>query len=107
MKYNKFQLQDVSSQECGSLVNHTGNCRGPDRCPIPHSAEAAADKSPLHAAQTLESEVRDIRRSLRQILSRIQNKVKVASYLLRDFLLQEERSRMALEWRIVALVLDR
>lgn len=43
--------------------------------------------------QTVEAEVREIRRYLKQLMSRLQQK--------------EERSKIMLEWKIVALVLDR
>ena len=43
--------------------------------------------------QTLESDVHDIRRNLRALLHRVQ--------------VREERNRVALEWKVVALVLDR
>ena len=81
MKYNKFQMYDMASDGSTSFRNHS-------------RAEATSpDKSPIHMHQSVESDVKEIRRYLRQLLSRIHQK--------------EEKNKVALEWRIVALVMDR
>lgn len=53
----------------------------------------AVDAAPLHLRIAVESDVRDIRRLVRQLLNRVHQK--------------EERNRVAMEWRIVGRVLDR
>ena len=81
MKYNKFQMYDMASDGSTSFRNHS-------------RAEATSpDKSPIHVHQSVESDVKEIRRYLRQLLARIHQK--------------EEKNKIALEWRIVALVMDR
>ena len=72
----------------------------PHPTPDPNTSDRNAQKqSPLHAftgedsQQALEDDVHDIRRNLRALLQRVQ--------------LREERNKVALEWKIVALVLDR
>ncbi len=81
MKYNKFQMYDMTS-DASTPFRHS------------RSSEATSpDKSPIHLHQSVESDVKEIRRYLRQLLSRIHQK--------------EEKNKIALEWRIVALVMDR
>ena len=82
MKYNKFQMYDMAASDGStSFRNHS---RGEATSP---------DKSPIHMHQSVESDVKEIRRYLRQLLNRIHQK--------------EEKNKIALEWRIVALVMDR
>ena len=91
MKYNKFQMYDLKEAASAALSNHAGPGAMP---PGPGQSEATSpDKSPVHLHQSVESDVREIRRYLRQLLGRLHQK--------------EEKARIALEWRIVALVLDR
>lgn len=65
----------------------------------PNAADAtifwqhAIDATPLHVRLTVDSDVRDIRRLVRQLLNRVHQK--------------EERNRVAMEWRVVGRVLDR
>ena len=84
--------------------NNGGSPEAPLFRPPPHepaSCDRLAFKlSPSHSppsadpmTQTLESDVHDIRRNLRALLHRVQ--------------VREERNRVALEWKVVALVLDR
>ena len=81
MKYNKFQMYDMASDGSTSFRNNS-------------RAEATSpDKSPIHVHQSVESDVKEIRRYLRQLLNRIHQK--------------EEKNKIALEWRIIALVMDR
>ena len=82
MKYNKFQMYDLKQDGATSFSNHTSA-----------SNATSPDKSPVHLQQSVESDVREIRRYLRQVLARIH--------------LKEEKNKIALEWRIVALVMDR
>ena len=51
------------------------------------------DKSPVHLHQGVENDVREIRRYLRQLMWRVHQK--------------EDRAKIALEWKVVALVMDR
>ena len=131
MKYNKFQMHDLSeSPPVTANQNHTTTSltsqppndmtspsttmtnvtnglttdrvgepappteRAP-REPEPETAnggpETRADSS--HWNKTVEHEVREIRRYLHVMLKRLQHK--------------EDLSRIAVEWRVVALVLDR
>ena len=78
-KRNKFQMQDIKGAAT-PRANHVAEATSPD-------------KSPVHAHQSVEGDVREIRRYLRELLHRIQQK--------------EERAKINLEWKIVALVLDR
>ena len=80
LKYNKFQMQDLRQDGAGnSCVNH--------------SDTISPDKSPILVRQTVENDVREIRRYIRILITRLQNK--------------EELSKITMEWRVVALVLDR
>jgi hypothetical protein len=79
MKYNKFQMHDIKEM-APTVANHASDARSPD-------------KSPVHVHQSVEGDVREIRRYLRQLMQRIHVK--------------EERAKINLEWKIVALVLDR
>ena len=79
MKYNKFQMHDLKDAPI-TVANHTPDATSPD-------------KSPVHVHQSMEGDVREIRRYLRQLMQRIH--------------LKEERAKINLEWKIVALVLDR
>ncbi len=83
MKYNKFQMYDLKDGST-SYGNHAAG-GAPDA--------TSPDKSPVHLQQSVEGDVREIRRYLRQVLMRIQQK--------------EDKNKLALEWRIVALVMDR
>ncbi len=78
-KYGKYQMQDIRETE-GAVGNHT-------------SESISADKSPVHANHSVETDVREIRRYLLQLLQRVQQK--------------EEKMKISLEWKIIALVLDR
>lgn len=86
MKYNKFQMYDLKEAAHAALANHHQNSNNP-------SGQGSPDKSPVHLRASVESDVREIRQYLRQLLNRLHMK--------------EERARISLEWRIVALVLDR
>ncbi|KAK2169883.1 hypothetical protein LSH36_6g07049 [Paralvinella palmiformis] len=79
-KHNKFQMQDIKGAAAAPRANHVAEATSPD-------------KSPVHTHQSVEGDVREIRKYLRELLHRIQQK--------------EERARINLEWKIVALVLDR
>ena len=81
MKYNKFQMYDLNDV---GVTNHN---------PTHRDGGVSPDKSPVHLHQNTESDIREIRRYLRQLMQRIHKK--------------EEWNRVALEWRIVALVMDR
>jgi nicotinic acetylcholine receptor len=81
IKYNKFQMYDLKDA-AATLANHTSG-----------GGATSPDKSPIHLQESVESDVKEIRRSLRQLLNRIHQK--------------EERAKVNLEWKIVALVLDR
>ena len=81
MKYNKFQMYDMTSDGSSSFRNHA------------RPEATSPDKSPILTHQSVESDVKEIRRYLRQLLNRIHQK--------------EEKNKIALEWRIVALVMDR
>lgn len=125
MKYNKFQMYDLKegggSTTSGGFANHSsasseprgrgahdpgggggggigvggggidGEGRGGSR--RGRGNDSSPDKSPVHLHHTVEADVKDIKRYLRSLLQRIHVK--------------EERGKLALEWRIVALVLDR
>ena len=78
LKYNKFQMYDVFRD--GTARNHNAESTSPD-------------KSPIHLSHSLESDVKEIRRQLRVLLGRIQDK--------------DAMAKIAMEWRAVALVLDR
>ena len=77
MKYNKFQPPMFDISKEG---NDSRN----------HTS--LADKSPLHN-QLIEQDIREIRRSLRAFLNRLSEK--------------DVKGKIAMEWRTVALVLDR
>lgn len=81
MKYNKFQMYDL--QEGPSTMSNSNHAAG----------STSPDKSPVHMYQSIENEAREIKRYLRQLLQRIH--------------LKDERNKIARDWRIVALVLDR
>ena len=121
MKYNKFQMYDLKeggeSTSSGGFANHSSAPAGSDstgagghRGHDPgggggrdrggggggrggRAENTSPDKSPVHLHQSVENDVKDIKRYLRSLLQRIHVK--------------EERGKLALEWRIVALVLDR
>ena len=117
MKYNKFQMYDLkdtppamtqgrptatggasassapsSSKDSGAPTipsyqgNHIGGASALEGATSP-------DKSPIHLSQSVEQDVKEIRRYLRTLIGRIHQK--------------EDRAKITLEWRIVALVLDR
>ena len=80
LKYNKFQPPPaVFDYRDGSSAGRNFNSQ-------------AADKSPLHN-QALESDIREIRRIMRSFLNRLTEK--------------DNLNKIAMEWRLVALVLDR
>ena len=89
MKYNKFQMYDLKeAAAAAALSNHNHQAGTPGQ-----SEATSPDKSPVHIHQSVEGDSREIRHYLRQLLNRLHQK--------------EEKSRVAQEWRIVALVLDR
>lgn len=89
MKYNKFQMYNMRGENSSERPSSThGNCLDSGA-----TSGTAGDKSPVHFHQSIENDVREIRRYLRQLLGRIHQK--------------EDRAKIALEWKIVALVLDR
>lgn len=85
MKYNKFQMYDMNDT---GMANSTFRYGGREA-----GATSSPDKSPVHLHQNTESDIREIRRYLRTMMGRIERK--------------EEINKIALEWRIVALVMDR
>lgn len=81
MKYNKFQMC-----ECG-INNKHSNANN-------HVDLTSPDKSPLNIpAANMETDIKDIRKCVRQYMSRITDK--------------DTKNRKAEEWRVIALVLDR
>ena len=82
MKYNKFQMHDVGNHESSAATGFQET-----------RESTSPDKSPMFSYRSLEGEVREIRRYIREMVQRLHRK--------------EEMGRIALEWRIVALVLDR
>ena len=100
MKYNKFQMYDFKDNGTSHTAtenHHQNNITTTDShfgTTSSMSESHFADKSPsLQRSQTLENDVKDIRRYLKQLLCRVHMK--------------EERKKLAAEWKIVALVLDR
>ncbi len=83
MQYNKFQMQDIKIASYANS-NSTPHVTSPDKSPV---------HSPINTHQSVESDVQEIRRYLRTLIDRIYKK--------------EERNKIALEWRIIALVMDR
>lgn len=104
MKYNKFQMYDLKDTPPPALTQGRSQPEGPSSSAA-HSnhnsgrngghtdGSASPDKSPIHLSQTVEQDVKEIRRYLRTLIGRINQK--------------EDRAKITLEWRIVALVLDR
>ncbi|ELU16494.1 hypothetical protein CAPTEDRAFT_218891 [Capitella teleta] len=94
LKYNKFQMYDLKDTANAGLANLYQQ-QTPAKEPVAgeQSGPASPDKSPIHIRYTAESDIKEIKQYLRQLLGRLHAK--------------EERARIALEWRIVALVLDR
>ena len=104
MRYNKFQMYDLKDGTSGGATSGSdsasaagatafANHSSPPANSSGRNEATSPDKSPIHLHQSVESDVKDIKRYLRQLLQRIHAK--------------EERGKMALEWRIVALVMDR
>lgn len=103
MKYNKFQMYDM--KESSPFANHAsgggvfgvaaggGGGGGGTSSGGGIGGAMSPDKSPVHVHQSVESDVKEIRRYLRQMLGRVHMK--------------EERAKIALEWKVVALVMDR
>ena len=100
MKYNKFQMDDLPSTPPTYMhMNH--NHTNDRAAALPSSAAASGDgatsvtETVLQRADesSMTSDVREIRRYLRMLHARIQQK--------------EEFGKITAEWRIVALVLDR
>lgn len=106
LKYNKFQIKEVSSGN--SVTNHICSCKSNGS--VPHSnrnggsglanhnltapiTDISPDMSPLHLHQNLETDVREIKRYIKTIIYKQKHKEMV--------------DKIKAEWRAVALVLDR
>ena len=84
MKYNKFQMYDLNKDgQTSNFANHNSAAND----------AVSPDKSPIHLHQSVESDVKEIRRYLRQLIGRLNEK--------------DIQGRISAEWRVVALVLDR
>ena len=77
--YEQFQMHDFNDSS-NPIIDHM-------------SHDTPPDQSPELAHQSTEADVREIRRYIRQLMQRVNQK--------------EERSKINREWTIVALVLDR
>ncbi|CAH1794967.1 unnamed protein product [Owenia fusiformis] len=75
MKYNKFQMHETST-----FSNHKTENTSPD-------------KSPILMHQSMENDIREIRKYLRHVAMKMMEK--------------ESVGKITIEWRVVALVLDR
>ncbi|CAD5118370.1 DgyrCDS7081 [Dimorphilus gyrociliatus] len=88
MKYNKFQMYELKEGCPSGLLSNHNSTSAPSRG---HYQEQ--DRSCFQGQSGVEADVKEIRKYLKQMLYRIQQK--------------EEKGKIALEWRIVAMVLDR
>lgn len=95
LKYNKYQIKEVSnSHPCSCKTNGTALptsrvLSAPSAAP----ADLSPDMSPLHLHQTLETDIKEIKRYLKTIMCKQKYK--------------ESLDKIKAEWRAIALVLDR
>lgn len=97
LKYNKFQAPKEVEQNCvHNCTNyHTGNNNTANSVAAGLRGEndISPDMSPLHLHQSLESDVREIRRFIKGLIYKQKS--------------EEHLDKIKGEWRAVALVLDR
>jgi len=101
MKYNKYQPRELSSltdSPCTYRVNQPNannhnNHTHTSKNSIKENVDQSPDLSPIHLYQSLESDVKEIRRFIKTLI-----------YKQRA---QESLEKVRGEWRAVALVLDR
>lgn len=99
LKYNKYQIKEVNNVKhhtCSCRTNGSVAARGAlsqNNLTTAAPNDLSPDMSPLHLHQTLETDVKEIKRYIKTIIYKQKHK--------------ENTEKVRAEWRAVALVLDR
>lgn len=97
MKYNKFQTKELSPMTqdaaCNCRTGLPSNANNQNSRQTLRDGDLSPDMSPIHLYQSLEGDVREIRRFIKTLIYKQKT--------------QENLEKIRGEWRAVALVLDR